>query len=90
MGWWLMSRQACAHRRQACAQASQWSIGWREHSSAQASQSSAQKAQAALSLGLPRAISEAARRQAWAQSMSSAMQRAMDFGSGSLRQDTAQ
>jgi hypothetical protein len=55
-----------------------------------ASHTVAQKAHAALSCALPRAMKATARRQTWAQSMSSAMQRAIALGSGSCRQAMAQ
>jgi len=79
-------RQASAQPRQACAHIRQCSWACLLHSSAQASQSWAQKPQVASADSLPRAMTAAARRHAWAQSMSRAMQRARCCGFASPRQ----
>lgn len=86
-----MLRHSCAQRRQATAHCRQCSMCWcRSHSCAHNSQICAQKAQKTLALSLARLMADAATSQAWAQSMSSAMQRAIILTSCSCRQDAAQ
>jgi cobalamin biosynthesis Mg chelatase CobN len=86
----VISWQASAQRLQARAQAWQWSMSCLAHSSPQAPHASAHSAHRASACSLPRAIKAAAVLHRAAQSMSSAMQRAMALTSGSRRQEAAQ
>jgi len=85
-----MRRHSSAQRRQARAQALQWSMSCCSHSPEHASQISEQRAQIAAAFSLSRAMYPAARRQSCAQSMSRAMQRAIALGSSSARHAAAQ
>lgn len=85
-----MLRQASAQVLQALAQSWQWSILCLPHSWLHAVQMSAQRAQIAFACWLFLAIAAAASAQMPAQSMSSAMQAAIFFTSGSCRQAAAQ
>jgi hypothetical protein len=79
-------RQASAQAWHAVAHCWQWPISCFAHSSPQDLQILAHSAQIALACSLPRAIAAAANAQMAAQSMSSAMQRAIFFTSGSCKQ----
>jgi hypothetical protein len=85
-----MLRHSSAQRRQAAAQAWQWSIECLPHSCAHRSQVSAHSLHIATASSLPRAIAPAAKVQIAAQSMSLAMQRAIAVTSGSCKQAAAQ
>jgi len=85
-----MFRHSWAHAWQARAQAWQWSMACLAHSSPQVWQTSAHALQIVLAFSLPRAIAGAATAQIWAQSMSSAIHRAIIFTSGSCRHEAAQ
>jgi hypothetical protein len=83
-------RHSSAQRRQESAQRRQWSCACFAHSSPHAWQMSAQAVHSSRAFSLPRAIAAAARAQISAQSMSSAMQRAIILTSFSCRQALAQ
>jgi hypothetical protein len=85
----LMRRHSAAQRRQALAQSWQCCIGCLPHSAAHMSQISAQDWQIMLATSLPLAIAPAARRHIWEQSISRAIQRAIDFTSCSCKQPAA-
>lgn len=85
-----MRKQASAHRRQAAAHSWQWSIECLSHSSAHIWQTDAQTRQKSFALSLSRDMAAEARWQIAAQSMSSAMQRAIIFTSSSSKQAEAQ
>jgi hypothetical protein len=85
-----MRLHSSAHRRQAFAHSWQCAILCVAHSSPQASQMVAQTRQIAALYSLSLDIAAAASWQMAAQSMSSAMHRAIIFTSSSLKHDAAQ